>query len=477
VARSDENANDQPSTQREALRRLRSFKRYCRWAGDALRQLKAGGGVSLRSSYASGEMRSEIIVPREEAATRFSVVMRHFLDPSDPLNIRTMVAWLRARYGDSAISAADSADIERLLDQVDEGQIGIQVNGLQLRTEKVYELMANGAFFGAEERSKSFVESLQQVPIVGALFWFQFYTYAQDCYVVVSRLLDSAQLAEEAERARSPINEPRLSPQCIYCLSTRGSFGSEEHVFPEGLGNDEIVLPRGYVCDKCNNGPLSALDDALLQFGPIALLRVLYVPHGKGGKLPKAKFKNVNVTKAMPTHIVLKSAPGTGDVISERRELADGWHSFKLNLTDDRHDPVRLGRALFKVALGLVALDHGPAAVMASRYEAARLFVLGRRSFANNLVVFTEARPEQVVIAQNWLAERGTAVVMSIFGVRFIFNLEEEPIVDPARLPSGVGTTVFSLNHAQSREKVGRKAHGRKRIGVAPRLALQICRP
>lgn len=41
--------------------------------------------------------------------------------------------------------------------------------------------------------------------------------------------------------------------QCIFCKSTENRFTSIEHIVPESLGNSEHVLPRGIVCDKCNN--------------------------------------------------------------------------------------------------------------------------------------------------------------------------------------------------------------------------------
>lgn len=28
---------------------------------------------------------------------------------------------------------------------------------------------------------------------------------------------------------------------------------SEEHIIPKSLGNDELILKRGTICDKCNN--------------------------------------------------------------------------------------------------------------------------------------------------------------------------------------------------------------------------------
>lgn len=41
--------------------------------------------------------------------------------------------------------------------------------------------------------------------------------------------------------------------QCIFCKTTTAAFTSVEHVVPESLGNTEHILPRGVVCDPCNN--------------------------------------------------------------------------------------------------------------------------------------------------------------------------------------------------------------------------------
>jgi hypothetical protein len=50
--------------------------------------------------------------------------------------------------------------------------------------------------------------------------------------------------------AKSVVNK------CIWCLEAPSSttFNSESHVLPECLGNEyQQVLPKGIVCDKCNN--------------------------------------------------------------------------------------------------------------------------------------------------------------------------------------------------------------------------------
>ena len=53
--------------------------------------------------------------------------------------------------------------------------------------------------------------------------------------------------------------------RCIFCKSDSTRSRSIEHIIPESLGNREHVLPRGTVCDICNNyfarkveGPLLA---------------------------------------------------------------------------------------------------------------------------------------------------------------------------------------------------------------------------
>jgi hypothetical protein len=46
-----------------------------------------------------------------------------------------------------------------------------------------------------------------------------------------------------------PTSQPQF--QCILCGSG-SSFTSEEHIVPHSLGNDILVLAKGWICDKCN---------------------------------------------------------------------------------------------------------------------------------------------------------------------------------------------------------------------------------
>ena len=48
--------------------------------------------------------------------------------------------------------------------------------------------------------------------------------------------------------------QPTIPPPfvCIFCQGN-GSFTSAEHIVPHSLGNDLLVLSKGWVCDSCNN--------------------------------------------------------------------------------------------------------------------------------------------------------------------------------------------------------------------------------
>ncbi len=40
--------------------------------------------------------------------------------------------------------------------------------------------------------------------------------------------------------------------RCIFCIQSSDSSKSVQHIVPESLGNKELVLPPGIVCDNCN---------------------------------------------------------------------------------------------------------------------------------------------------------------------------------------------------------------------------------
>lgn len=41
--------------------------------------------------------------------------------------------------------------------------------------------------------------------------------------------------------------------RCIFCKQNSEGSRSVEHIIPESIGNTRHILPRGTVCDRCNN--------------------------------------------------------------------------------------------------------------------------------------------------------------------------------------------------------------------------------
>jgi hypothetical protein len=242
-------------------------------------------------------------------------------------------------------------------------------------------------------------------------------------------IFDVVRSIEVTETYRKLYGQAQASlNKCIYCLTTEASFKSEEHILPESLGNDDAVLPKGFVCDKCNNEILSLLDNALLQFEPIAFLQVQFVPHTKGGKLPQANFRDVTVKKDKPRQITLISKDGK-EHISRKQELEDGRVLYTFTGTLKKFEPKLLGRAIYKIALGMVAFSKGHEEACGSRYDAARDFILGRQDFQNYISICFDSKPHSSLRVIHTPAPEGTPYFIDIFGLYFIVNLEPTPLL------------------------------------------------
>src|SRR5262249_562875 len=146
------------------------------------------------------------------------------------------------------------------------GYLPLKVNGKDLTAETVYQIISEGDYFNENEAAREKLQSLAAAhPMMWPILWYQFYDYTLTGLELVSALFDIILEIEKTERYRTLYAQsaPAIN-KCIYCLNTAGSFRSEEHIYPESLGNDEAILPKGFVCDTCNNGPLAFLDNALL---------------------------------------------------------------------------------------------------------------------------------------------------------------------------------------------------------------------
>ncbi|MEO8947308.1 MAG: HNH endonuclease [Mucilaginibacter sp.] len=76
---------------------------------------------------------------------------------------------------------------------------------------------------------------------------------------------------------------------CIFCFENSDTSKSVEHIIPESLGNDRIILEKGYVCDKCNNYFSHTFEQQLLELPFFKEARHDLNIRSKKGKIPNGK--------------------------------------------------------------------------------------------------------------------------------------------------------------------------------------------
>lgn len=154
---------------------------------------------------------------------------------------------------------------------------------------------------------------------------------------------------------------------CLFCRRDDGGFTSREHAFPESLGNVELILPPGVVCDRCNNGPLATLDKALCEFGPISLRRTMLGVRSKAGKIPAFRTGNGRVehvpgADGVDPTLIFSGSQGRS-MLREQTRHPDGrvelrWSGAMSGPRMTSRYAAKLHRALLKAALELAWLDH-----------------------------------------------------------------------------------------------------------------------
>lgn len=147
--------------------------------------------------------------------------------------------------------------------------------------------------------------------------------------------------------------------RCIFCKSVSTNSRSIEHIIPESLGNIEHVLPKGAVCDTCNNYFARKVEGPLLESLWFRHARSRqWVPNKRGlippmaGLVPGAR---------MPAHVWLN---GTRLILGGRNEreqnaLTDAIRTGRARSVYvpmiEKIDERLMSRFLAKVALEVLA--------------------------------------------------------------------------------------------------------------------------
>lgn len=412
----------------ETEKLLRDFRRHFHKVEDVYSALAMKGSFSLSIEYRDDRIIARNETPNAEETVRFVVLMRRFLSPTDPLYYRNLWQTFKPNLGPD-FPQDQMESLEKRIQWLEQGTLPITVNGENLTAEKIYETLSSAEYFDNDATAQKYLEQLGGAPLVDPLLWYSFYDYTLTGFALMSALFqvlkDAGHIGTVSDSQLGTIAERN---QCIYCLATDGrTFTSEEHIFAESLGNDKLVLPQGCVCDTCNSGVLSGLDNTLLEFEPIAMMRVLFVPYTKQGRLPKANFQNMTMKKTAPRHIQITAKNKTGRA-KNIRQVDDEWTAFTLEWRGrKKFNPRLLGRALYKVALGMVALAQGQEVACSSKYNVARQFITKDEGTPNNLLMRMKAEPHPAVHVAQDSRLPGTAFAIDIFGLMFMLNLEPDP--------------------------------------------------
>lgn len=86
---------------------------------------------------------------------------------------------------------------------------------------------------------------------------------------------------------------------CLFCKQDSSNSKSIEHIIPESLGNKHLILPKGLVCDKCNNYFARKVEQPFFQLPGLNELRFEQGLANKKGLIPSIdgyiNGKSVNI--------------------------------------------------------------------------------------------------------------------------------------------------------------------------------------
>lgn len=415
---------------------VRAYKRAASQLREVLRGPAEGLSLSFKLAASKGQPATSSLDVGERVH-RHAALLRPFMAADSPIELRGVWDRLRA---DLDLDPDIHRAVELVFEAAARLPVSFVLNDRPLTARDIYFAYGDGAYFSDNPEASAVLNSFAPAPqpLIVMLFHEACANYTHVALVLLEHV-------RSWERAYpTPPGSDDARARCIYCLSDDGDFGPEEHVIPESLIGDAAVL-RNAVCAKCNNR-LSELDMILIESEPIAFLRVFYGPLTKKGKFPTARFRDVDIERTAPRALRVLSKGGRR--ASPPEQLPDGSYRFTIDVTGRRpFDPVPLGRALFKTALGLLALNEGVNVALEARYDAARAFVLDAAPLPTPLLLLRKGKPTRAITVTVNPTLLGTPVRLDIYGLVAAFLLEGTPVTGmPANEPHEV--MVFWLDGA-----------------------------
>jgi len=141
---------------------------------------------------------------------------------------------------------------------------------------------------------------------------------------------------------------------CLFCKENSSNSKSVEHIIPESLGNKEHILPKGVVCDKCNQYFAIKIEKPLLEKP--------YFTNARSRNIVESKKNNIPLGDAFvlgPSIDKVKFGfeNGKNFVVFENEEvlsnvISKGKGSFIIQMNDEpEKEDLIVSRFLAKCAL------------------------------------------------------------------------------------------------------------------------------
>jgi hypothetical protein len=141
--------------------------------------------------------------------------------------------------------------------------------------------------------------------------------------------------------------------KCIFCLNESTSFDRIEHIVPESLGNDDLVLPLGFVCNSCNQYFGTKIEQKVLSHRPFGVERVMAGVKSKKGKYPNYRREDGS--------LMMQSTGYTDTIllIGDQNRIQMGTPIY---IPCDLDQPSNILRLMLKMGLELLCLseNHSP---------------------------------------------------------------------------------------------------------------------
>lgn len=154
---------------------------------------------------------------------------------------------------------------------------------------------------------------------------------------------------------------------CLFCGTRTATFSRVEHPIPESMGNDDLVLPQGVVCDACNQYFGSKIEAQALCSPPFDIERMAFAVPSKKGRVPSYRTAGLSLHSTGSTNRV--AVVGYGDLTEANRLIETGVLWVPSSPVSHQHVLVRF---FLKMGLELLCLgkDSDP---YGRAFDAARL--------------------------------------------------------------------------------------------------------